>query len=634
MDNPVGTARLKNPSYIFGAASGNLYFMDNCTLRKISGGQVITIAGLAGACGYNDDAGQFARLNAAPVVADSSDNVYFMQACALRKVTPAGVVSTIVGVPNDCRDLDGSVTLARFSWQSPFLAIDPSNKIYVAGQGTLRAIATDLSVDTVRDAMGAPFRFRITGFSGLAASADSVYVSMIDQIAKVTPGVGFTIVAGMAPIPPITPRDGPGISAVIGNASQLALDDSGNLFFTDYVGNALVIRELTASGQVKTLAGRMCWSEGFSGTGVDFGSNGVGCEATFWNDIDGTDPALKSRPALAVQGGNVYIADATNSVIRQGLMTTVDFPWCLPTGDVLWRSSSTGEIRLWHMYQSFVYIEKFISGFYPPVPDPGVKVGVFLNVGGYRRCYMAQMVFRDPSTNHLAVTAWTGNFQFGPEMPDPNFTMAAIADADGDETSDVVWRNTSNGLVYIWLMNLTLSGIHYDVAVRGGELATVPDQHWQIVGTGDFDSDLKEDLFWFNDTTQEVAIWLMDGLTIKQPVLIGALSEPGWTVAGVGDFNADGKADVLWYKPATGDTVVWLMNGAQLTSAAYVTQLADLNWRARGVADYDGDGRADVFWRNVSTGENVIWFMDGVSLKSAAFTAPLSDLTWDVIGSK
>jgi hypothetical protein len=33
-------------------------------------------------------------------------------------------------------------------------------------------------------------------------------------------------------------------------------------------------------------------------------------------------------------------------------------------------------------------------------------------------------------------------------------------------------------------------------------------------------------------------------------------------------LNGDGKADILWYNPTTGQTAIWLMNGPSITANA------------------------------------------------------------------
>src|SRR5262245_47512216 len=43
----------------------------------------------------------------------------------------------------------------------------------------------------------------------------------------------------------------------------------------------------------------------------------------------------------------------------------------------------------------------------------------------------------------------------------------------------------------------------------------------------------------------------------------GGAASP-WTVAVTGDFNADGFSDILWYNTSSGQAVVWLVNGTSV----------------------------------------------------------------------
>jgi len=43
-----------------------------------------------------------------------------------------------------------------------------------------------------------------------------------------------------------------------------------------------------------------------------------------------------------------------------------------------------------------------------------------------------------------------------------SWTMAEVRDVDGDSKADLVWRNNTNGMVAIWLMNgLTITSVGF-----------------------------------------------------------------------------------------------------------------------------------------------------------------------------
>jgi sugar lactone lactonase YvrE len=88
---------------------------------------------------------------------DSSGNLYFAQdGQAVRKVTPAGVVSTLAGVIGEIGAVDGSGAAARFSGVNG-LAIDSSGNLYAAdaANNVIRKITAAGVVTTVVGKFGA-----------------------------------------------------------------------------------------------------------------------------------------------------------------------------------------------------------------------------------------------------------------------------------------------------------------------------------------------------------------------------------------------------------------------------------------------------------------------------------------------
>src|SRR5437773_10390413 len=92
--------------------------------------------------------------------------------------------------------------------------------------------------------------------------------------------------------------------------------------------------------------------------------------------------------------------------------------------------------------------------------------------------------------------------------------------------------------------------------------ATVPDPNWSIVATGDFDGDGKSDLLWRNSATGENTIWFMNGAAISGGASIAPMADLNWSIAGVADFDGDGKSDILARNGATGEPNVVLVRGA------------------------------------------------------------------------
>src|SRR5207249_6543380 len=167
------------------------------------------------------------------------------------------------------------------------------------------------------------------------------------------------------------------------------------------------------------------------------------------------------------------------------------------------------------------------------------------------------------------------------------------ADFDGDGRSDVLWRNASTGENYLYPMNGTT------ILAGEGYLRTVADLNWKIAGVGDFDGDGKADILWRNSSTGENYIWLMNGLSTASQGSVNFVDPAsGWQVQGVGDFDGDGKADILWRNTSTGQNYIYLMNGLAVASQGSINSVGDQAWQVKGIGDFEGDGKAALFLRD------------------------------------
>jgi hypothetical protein len=131
----------------------------NHTIRKITPqGVVSTLAGLAGSFGTADGVGDQARFRSPHGVAvDAAGNVYVTDFYTprVRKITPSGVVSTLAGATASAAIVDGAGADARFrAPRSPF--VDAQGNVYVldyvdtqGGQTLIRKITPAGVVSTV-----------------------------------------------------------------------------------------------------------------------------------------------------------------------------------------------------------------------------------------------------------------------------------------------------------------------------------------------------------------------------------------------------------------------------------------------------------------------------------------------------
>jgi sugar lactone lactonase YvrE len=130
------SARFAFPASLALDRAGNLYVVDtgNHVIRMISpAGNVTTVAGLAGVTGTADGAGSLARFYAPTGIAvDAAGNLFVCDSVntTIRKVTPAGVVSTIGGTAGIFGAAEGTGGAARFGLPAS-VAIGPSGLLFV-----------------------------------------------------------------------------------------------------------------------------------------------------------------------------------------------------------------------------------------------------------------------------------------------------------------------------------------------------------------------------------------------------------------------------------------------------------------------------------------------------------------------
>lgn len=354
-DGAAGASQLRRPGDLaYDSRNNILYLIDWNTVRKLdASGQLSTLAG--GAVGYADGAGAAASFGVdLALTLDNDGNVIITdrQNHVVRRMTPAGVVSTLSGIApvrgaaegqgGNARfnvpvgvargrdgtvyvadelnhvirkvDMSGNVSVHAGRLGDPsllaypqHLTIDADGNLYVTAlsSGTIFKIRPDGGVARLAqidasgnvDEAGAPLVFdHPRGISGDAAG--NLYILDAHGIAKVTPARGVSPVATFGN----AYADGEAGAAGFAYVSTLVSDGVGNLYITDNC----TLRKITPEGAVATVAG----STSFCGSSDGLGSNGL----------------LTQANAIALDGrGYVYIADATGvrRVSPAGYVTTL-----------------------------------------------------------------------------------------------------------------------------------------------------------------------------------------------------------------------------------------------------------------------------------------------------------------------
>jgi gliding motility-associated-like protein len=324
-DGAATIAKFKNPSGAAFDRAGNLFIVDisGHVIRKISpDGTVVTFAG-NGTAGAVNATGTAARFSyPCGVAIDANDNLYVTDRNnqLIRKVTPAGVVSTYAGT-GSAGAANGNRTAATFGFPTG-IAIDAAGNLYVAdsSNGLIRKITPAGVVSTLAggglagaaDGVGTAASF--TDPRGIAVdSTGIVYVSEYGshRIRKISPAGVVSTYAGTG-AGGLT--NGDTMNASFLNPTGLAVDRLNNLYVADY-GNSL-IRKITPGGVVSTMAGKA----NSSVATID----ALGTAATFYQPY-----------ALTIDaGGSLFVADYGSHRIRKVLTKgyMLDLSPALPAG--------------------------------------------------------------------------------------------------------------------------------------------------------------------------------------------------------------------------------------------------------------------------------------------------------------
>jgi ribosomal protein S11 len=301
-DGAGAAARFASPRGLAVDGWGNLYVADTLshTIRMVVPGatnwQVITLAGQPGVPGTNDGTTNASFRSPGAIAVDQSTNLYVADTYnqTIRLITPVGtnwVVSTIAGSRGVAGNANGLGATASFSLPAG-IAVDASSNLFVADMGNseIREIAptgTNWIVGTLA-AVNFPAGIALNGSNSLVVADSSD-----DTVVTVSYG---GVVGAMAGSGGFGSADGAGAGASFNNPQGTAVGPGGLIYVADSFNNT--IRQITPEGGVSTLAGLA------GGAGSTDGMNGF---------------ARFQMPAgVAVDaGGNVYVADAGNEVIRR-----------------------------------------------------------------------------------------------------------------------------------------------------------------------------------------------------------------------------------------------------------------------------------------------------------------------------
>jgi hypothetical protein len=278
--------------------------------RFSANAQIITTIAGNGIEGFSGDGGAAtnAELRAYSVAVDNLNNLYIAEAenHRIRKVNPAGIITTIAGIDSGVYDIEGIPATDAYINGPCKVAVDLFGNVYFNEGVRVRKIDNAGILTTVAGSLYLPYGGFMGGPAtavGLATVTDiavdgpgNIYIA--DPIGyfvyKVTTSGIITVIAGNG-VSGDAGDSGPATNAQLISPHNVTVDNIGNVYVTDHYK----IRKIDTSGIITTVAGNGL--AGYSGDG------GPATDATF----------NAPRNITVDTFNNLFIEDGNNYVIRK-----------------------------------------------------------------------------------------------------------------------------------------------------------------------------------------------------------------------------------------------------------------------------------------------------------------------------
>lgn len=316
-------------------AAGTVYFTANNQLRKLgANGQVETLVNAISSKGIATPAFSFVYQPSSLVV-DAQGTIYIADRNqpVIRKVTPAGEMTVLAGSEESYQSMDGQGSAARFM-ELRAITMDAVGNLYVVeGNGAIRKVTPAGLVSTLRQptqTWGSGWSYSYTGFARDAAG--NFYVPALGTggsaaILKIDAQGVEGIYAGRQGV--VGDTDGTGSAAQFSDPRSPSIDANGNLLVLDrfvnpnsqlsgHIDDSYSLRRITPEGGTTSIA-RMEYQNAMSGAAVDRQGNTyvgggrrirvIAPDGTVKSFFEGSESLPDGLKVLAVDNtGAVYAA--------------------------------------------------------------------------------------------------------------------------------------------------------------------------------------------------------------------------------------------------------------------------------------------------------------------------------------
>ena len=245
--------------------------------------------------------------------------------------------------------------------------------------------------------------------------------------------------------------------------------------------------------------------------------------------------------------------------------------------DVLWYRQQRGDLLVWTMQGikptgRLAFRERFDV------------THVVAGTDDFNGDGTTDVLFWEPDTGKLVIWYLSGTTVIAKsEMTERVTGMVPVSvyDFDGDGSPDVLFQSKGGEIQAMIVRNGQIA-----TKVRIDLMSAGPAEVWFVQGSGDFDGDGDRDLVVQRTTDTEpdpgptegnlIGVALMSGTTGMVQV-ISTQPDRNWDIGAVQDYDRDGDYDLIWENDFTGQTAAWVMEGIKIRESVLITDVGGID---------------------------------------------------------